>query len=412
MFGQHEKLIKNIFSLSVLQFLNMAIPLVTLPYLMRVVGMSGYGSYSIAYSLIQYILLISAYGFGFSTTRTISINRENREKVSEVFCSTMAARGIIAVFSTILIAIAIMLLYNKSDIWLMTLFGLGIVIGDILNPIWLYQGMEEMKYMTLINFVCKFLSTLLIFIFIKEEGDYIYIILFNSIGFITSGILSSYIAVKRFSLKLHMPVWREIAVELKDGFHIFLSTIFMNLYRNSNILILGLFLNEYMVGIYAGAEKITKTAQSIANPISTALYPNMSSYINKNSIEAGKAKLKRIFIMMSAILAAISIAILVSAPLINRILLDNADILSTRLIRTMVPVILFGGLNYILGIVGLTNMGYKDFFLKAVIISGIASIAIVFSTVNIIGCYSAASAMCASELILFALCSYKIRSIR
>lgn len=412
MFGQHRKLIQNIFSLSVLQFLNMAIPLITLPYLMRVVGMAGYGSYSIAYSLIQYIMLISAYGFGFSTTRAISINRDNKDKVSGIFCSTMAARAILSILSTIAIAIIIMLLYNRNDIWLMVLLGMGIVIGDILNPIWLYQGMEEMKYMTLVNFVCKFLSTLLIFIFIKEEGDYIYIILFNSIGFITSGILSTYIAVKRFSLKLGLPRRTEIIQELKDGIHIFLSTIFMNLYRNSNILILGLFLNEYMVGIYAGAEKITKTAQSVANPISTALYPNMSSFISRNSVSTGKEKLKKIFFMMSLVLVAISLSIFAAAPLINRILLDNTEILSTNLIRCMVPVILLGGLNYILGIVGLTNMGYKEYFLKAVVISGLASLVIVFGTVNEIGCYSAAAAMCVSEIILFVLCSYKLYRIR
>lgn len=412
MFRQHEKLIKNIFSLSVLQLLNMAIPLVTLPYLMSVVGMSCYGSYSIAYSLIQYIILISTYGFSFSSTRSISIKRDDKTEVSQIFCSTILARLILSVVSTLIITGVIFLLYNKHDIWIMVALGLGIVIGDILNPVWLYQGMEEMKYMTIINFICKFLSTLLIFIYIKEESQYIYIILFNSIGYLASGVLSSYIAIKRFGLTIKIPGWSNIMHQLKDGLHIFLSTIFMNLYRNSNILILGIFLNEYMVGIYAGAEKITKTAQSIANPISTALYPNMSSYMNKNSLEASLGKLKKILVMMSIVLLAISASIYVAAPLINKLMLDDIDIMSTHLIRAMIPVIMFGGLNYILGIVGLTNLGYKDFFLKAVIISGITSIAIVFGGVNSVGCYSGAIAMCTSEIILFILCSYKLKRLR
>ena len=178
----------------------------------------------------------------------------------------------------------------------MILLGIGIVLGDLLNPVWLFQGMEKMRYMTVVNFACKLLFTILIFFFIQSRDDYIYITLLNSAGFLTSGIISLTIACRIFGMNLSFPSYREVIAQLKNGWYIFLSTIFMNLYRNSNVFLLGFFVPEAQVGIYASAEKVIKASQSIASPISNALFPYLAvsfkhgtllSNIKKISIHPG-----------------------------------------------------------------------------------------------------------------------------
>lgn len=198
----------------------MLIPLVTLPYLMKVIGLSNYGAYSIVMAMVQYIILFSSYGFNFSTTKQISQNREDLLFVNSVFNATIIARCIIGVISTIIIIFISYIFLSKSYL-LMLIYSLGMVLGDILNPIWLFQGMEKMRFMTVVNFIAKVLFTGLIFVCIRTSGDYIYVTLFNSIGYIVAGIVSYVFACKYFKLRPEMPTRRMIQKQFQDGGYIF-----------------------------------------------------------------------------------------------------------------------------------------------------------------------------------------------
>ena len=389
----------------------MALPLITLPYIIKVVGMSNYGAYSIAYVIVQYILLVSTYGFNFSATKQIAQNREDKDYINRIFNATLVAKLCLATVAAIFFAAVTSLIFPVTYLY-MVLLGLGIVIGDLLNPVWLFQGMEKMRYMTLVNLSCKVLFTVLIFVFIRNEKDYLYITLFNSAGFLFAGFISLNIACKAFGISLSAPTCRDVISQLKDGWYIFLSTIFMNLYRNSNVFILGLFINESMVGIYAGAEKVIKASQSIASPISNALFPYLAKSFKQGNLLYKVLKIKKISLLMGVVLFLLSTMIWLFAPLINDILLNSEPGGTIELMRLMTPVIFFGGLNYILGIVGLVNLGFQSSFFKYVMYSGVLSVIFLFSTVNLWGNYSAAIAMCISEIILFIMCFYKLNLLK
>lgn len=149
----------------------------------------------------------------------------------------------------------------------------------------------------------------------------------------------------------------------------------MNLYRNSNVLILGFVLSDdALVGLYAGAEKIIKAAQAITTPISNALFPYVAKFFKDSTITQKIRRIKRLSLLMTIPLAGITMVVGIFASLANRILLGNIDHKAIELIRIMSPVILVGGLNYILGIVGLVNIGAQRSFFKYVTISGIGSL--------------------------------------
>ena len=96
-------ILESIFSLSILNVLNIFLPLITLPYLIRVVGLEKYGAYSVVYAILQYALLFSSYGFIYSTTKEISQNRNNIEEVNQIFNSTIVARIVLSIVSLILL---------------------------------------------------------------------------------------------------------------------------------------------------------------------------------------------------------------------------------------------------------------------------------------------------------------------
>lgn len=101
---RNNSLIENIFSLSILNGLNLILPLVTIPYLVATVGSSHYGIYSIVYSIVQYALLVSNYGFSYTSTKQIAQNRENIDTISWIFSSTILAKIILSTISIIVCA--------------------------------------------------------------------------------------------------------------------------------------------------------------------------------------------------------------------------------------------------------------------------------------------------------------------
>lgn len=388
----------------------MALPLVTLPYLIKTVGVDKYGAYSIVYSMIIYVLLFTEYGFFLTTTKMIAQNRDNISYVSRVFSATIFSSLILSILPYTILFFVTLYVF-PADYIKMLLYGSGIVVGSSLNATWLFQGMEKMRYMTIVAFISKSLFTLLIFTCIQSINDYPNIILLNSAGYMTAGIISLYLAKKEFKIEFLRPSISDIKIQIKEGFYVFLSTVFMNLYRNSNSFILGLFVSETCVGFYAGAEKIIKACQAVVSPISNAIYPHYAAAFKNGTINQNLHLLKRFAYIMGGMLLVISFSVYFTSPILSYLLLSTQDDISVLLIRIMIPVVFFGGLNYVLGIVGLINLGENKSFVINVAVSGVSSIIFLVSTVQLWGNISAALAMSIAEVILFIMCLLKLKNL-
>lgn len=404
---RYKEIFESVISLSVLNIVNIVLPLITLPYLIRTLGLSNYGAYSIVYALLQYVLLFSQYGFNYTATQQIAQNINNKEYINTIFTNTIAARLFIAVVVGFIFSLVV-ISYESYSYIIMYLWGIGMVVGDCINPVWVFQGFEKMRYMTVVNVICKVLFTILTFLFIIEKDDYIYVPLLNSLGFILSGLLSLYIAISRFKIKLIIPTFNEIIIQFKSAFYIFISSFFMNMYRNLNVFLLSYFVPETGIGMYAGAEKMIKAAQSIASPVSNAFYPHFAKKSSGDVLE----KLFKLSKFMGIILGIITLVCVLSASFINELFLDPNEKDTILLMQVMAPIIFVGGLNYVWGIVGLVNVREHKFFTLSVFISGIVSVTFLLSTVNYFGIFSGAIAMNISECVLGVCCVYRLLQLR
>ena len=193
---KYRQIIENFFSLSILNGLNVLLPLVTLPYILRVIGAEKYGMYAYVYVVIQYIILIATYGFNFSATKQISQSRDDVDYVNKVYNAVTLSKLLIAIIVSAVVFALSRFIFKSEIETMMFLLGLGMVFGDIFTPIWLFQGMEKMKYITIVNAVSKILFTILVFIVIKSADDFYLLILLNSIGYLMAGLLSVILANK------------------------------------------------------------------------------------------------------------------------------------------------------------------------------------------------------------------------
>lgn len=408
----YKHIVENFLSLSILNALNVLLPLVTLPYIISVVGMQGYGAYSYIYVIIQYIILFCTYGFNFSATKMISQCRDDKAAVSRIYSAVTASKALIAVaLLAAMLPFSRWLLKDASGV-LMLVYGLGMVAGDILTPVWLFQGMEKMKYMTIVNASSKILFTLLIFVLVRRSEDYELLILFNSLGYILAALLSQVLVRRQFGLRLGMPRMADVKEQLKEGSAVFGSTFGMNLYRNANVFILKQFAGDEVVGAYSAVEKVIKGFQSLISPAAQALFPHLSLRFKGRPVAQNVRLLYKILLPFTVVVAVVAAGLYFFAPLVSDILCGKEFVECVPLIRIMTLVVLFGEINYLIGIVGLINMDGQVIFFRSVLITGIFSILFMLLLASRYGAVAAAWAMSLSEILLFILCLFGLYRIK
>lgn len=401
-----KTVVKNFISLSSLNLLSFIFPLLLIPYLTRTIGVEYYGEYIFSFSIFQYCLLLINFGFDYSATRFISVNRDDKLVVSDILTNVTVIRLIFALFTSILLWLSFIAFPSLSSNKLLYLFGFGILWGQAITPFWLFQGVEKMGYITIINLLTRIVSTGLIFIFIQKPLDYYLINLFQSIGFLISGLASFFLINYYLKIQFSKPSLSRMKFYLLDSWHIFLSTVSMSFYREANIIILGLTTNYLMVGQYAAMEKVIKAMQSLMEPLSKALFPFFGRKLNNSSgIDPSFGRFAKIY---GLLLLFLTITLYVIGPYFLIWYLGKSFLPAIVVFQILLPVIFLGGLNYYLGIIGLINLGFNKFFLKAVFISGVTSVSLCYFLSSFLGSIGAAIAMSTGEFVLLFLISFKI----
>ena len=271
-----KNLFKNTLALVIIQILNYALPFITLPYLSRVLDVDKLGLVFFAQVLMDYFFRLAMFGFDFSGVRTIAINRDDKEATNLIFNSILFVQIIFLIISFLILSFLILFFDKFRSDWLVYYFTFLSVIGNIFIFTWFYQGMERMKFITILNIVTKTASTLLIFCFIKQASDYYLVPLFNSLGAILAGVISLFFVKKVFNIKFYIPAKDDIINTFKYSSQFFLTKVAIALYRQTNAFVLGLAITTTAVAYYVSADRIFWAVFALYSTFINALFPYMS----------------------------------------------------------------------------------------------------------------------------------------
>jgi PST family polysaccharide transporter len=370
---ENSRLGKNIFSLGLLQVANYVLPLLTVPYLVRVLGPEYFGLLAFATATIAYFVLITDYGFNLTATRQISIHREDAGKVNQIFSSVMIIKLGLVVVGLLPLCLLVLSFEKFSEYWQVFFISYGIVVGQALFPLWLFQGMESMKYISILNIATKALFTICIFVFVEEQSDYLLVPLMNSLGFILSGIWALYVLRTNFDVKFEWQSLDAIKSQLKDGWHVSISSVSTSMYTTSTTFILGLLTNNLTVGYFAGAHKIVQAARGLYGPVSQAIYPLISKKIDLDR-HAGLEFVRKVLWLVGGATFILSLLLFVFAESITNLLLGpqfGASVVFLK-IMSFVPFII--ALSNMFGIQMMLNLGYQKSFTRILVTAGVIGI--------------------------------------
>ncbi len=375
-----KRLLSNFISLSILQGANYILPLITLPYLVRILGVEYFGLLAFATATIAYFTILTDYGFNLTATREISIHRDNKVKIIEIFSSVMSIKIILMVVSFLLLSVLVFSFEKFSEHWEVYFLTFGTIVGQVLFPVWFFQGMERMKYITYLNILAKSIFTVAIFIFVKEQSDFWIVPLLTSIGFIVAGIYSLVLVYKKFDVKFKLQKIGIMKLYLNDGWDIFISGIFTSFYTISTSFILGIFTNNTVVGYYALAEKLVKAVGGMFAPINGTIFPYIAK-LTKKSHDKAKIFVNKVLILASIIMGILSLFIFMYAKEIILLVSTDKFLESIILLKILALFPLVITIARIFSTNYLINFGYSNYLSKIYLYSAFLSLILSFSLV-------------------------------
>lgn len=375
LFRSHEnkRLFYNVQNLFFFQATNYILPLVTIPYIVRVIGPEKFGILSFAEALNQYFVMITEYGFNITGTQQISLERDRAASRNAIFSSITAVKLLLMVLCALVLILLLIFVESLRRDWAVYLLYFSMVPANVLLSYWFYLGMEEMHYLNYPNLITKLGYTAGIFLFLHREEDFYLVPLFYGGFMVVGGIVSAAVIFRKFKIKWEKPSRRDIFDCLKKGWSIFVSTFAINLYRRSNVFLLGLFASKEAVGFYSAGEKIVVVLQSLFNPVIQAFYP----FISRKKKLSARHSLKSIFFLIKWLgggTALLAIAIIIFAKPLTLLALGDKFLPSVRVLQIAALVISLGVLNYVLGIIFMTNFDFEKEFSRRVMVTGLLNI--------------------------------------
>ncbi|CNH78084.1 translocase [Yersinia aldovae] len=312
---------RNIFSLFILQGSNYIITLLTLPYLTRVLGVEGFGVYSLTISIAQYFVIFIDFGFNLSASKRIAEHQNEPEYISKVFFETLCAKSIlclVSILSVIILASVSSYAIIRSEL----IYTILMLIGTVLMPIWFFQGIEKLSVVTKLMVVSRLALLPLFFLFVHNDADVKAAIIIQSSLSLLAGIIAVIYIYKQRLIKVIAFSNLQITHTLKDSFPIFCAILSNSLYSMSTIIIIGIFSNVYEVSIFTAADRMKGAILGVFLILGNAFYPRINSLLVNNK-EQAYSLIRKIFYWQGVLCILMISFVIIFSKLITKIMFGD-----------------------------------------------------------------------------------------
>lgn len=389
------------------QMLVMILPIITAPYISRILGAEGTGIYSYTYSVANYFVLFAMLGLNNYGNRIIAKVRDNKDKLSIEFKSVYTIQFILAFIISILY-----LLYscffvntNKEIAYIQGLY----VLSAILDINWFFWGMEKFKLTVTRNTVIKFISVALIFIFVKKPTDLWKYTLIMSISILISQLAIWPFVRKYVNLKEKISIKNAFKKHLRPMLVLFIPVIATSVYRIMDKIMLGKMISMEVVGQYEYADKIVNMTIALFTSLGTVMLPKISNLISKGENDKSKEYLDKSMEFSMFIGLPISVGIISVADNFMPLFLGTEYVLAGRILQCL-------SISLIFIIIGnniktqylIPNERDKE-FIVSVILGAIVNFVLNIVLIPKLNVFGAVIGTISAEIVV---CAYQILSVK
>jgi PST family polysaccharide transporter len=394
----NHPLAKNTFALYLVQFSRYLLPLVTVPYLARVLGPDSWGKVIFVQTFSTWLAIILDYGFNLSATREIARAQHDKEKIAEIVSGVMGAKGVLIVFAfvvSLVLFFAIPNLRQEPGLWVIGWF-LAVFAGSL--PLWYFQGIEQMQKVAVLDIGSRLFSTACVFVFVRGQAyGWLYLLILTMASFM-SAIVALVWMYQTLSFKI--PPLSQVVCTLREGFSMFLFQSAVSLYTTANIFLLGLFIPASQLAFYGSADKINKIVLSFTQPMSQVLFPRVNVLIWEAPKKA--ARVVRYCLALMAFMGIMMALILfMYASFTIKLLFGEQYSETVSLLRILALTIPFIALSSVLGIQWMLPLQLDKTFNTIIIGAGITNVLLALFIVPHYGAVGMAWLLVFSESLVF-----------
>lgn len=275
-FARNKTILANFSYLSILRLFTILFPLLTYPYLLRVIGLELYGVIVFAQTIAFYASLVIDFGFNMSSARAVAVYKTDKTKLSQIVSSTYICKFVIWCICLFLYIVTISVVpFFREHYWIYALSFL-LTLNGLLFPAWFFQGIEKMKYITIVNLSARLLFVVTVFLVVREQDDYLWVPVLNGMGSVLAGVLSIYIVMEKEKIHLSIVSVTELKVAYRESAPLFVSNLSTQTYVNVNKLVVGFFLGMSDVSIYDMAEKTLQLLKLPIGMMGQAVFPKIA----------------------------------------------------------------------------------------------------------------------------------------
>ncbi|MFT5673856.1 MAG: O-antigen/teichoic acid export membrane protein [Polaribacter sp.] len=361
---------KNLTNLSIVEFINIAVPFIILPYLLRVIGKEYYGLVIFAQAVISYFLILQNFGINTYAVKEVSLIKNNKRKLNSLVSNVFVFKIALFFFSFLLLFLLVSVFPYFKEIKLLLFLTMWICFFDVIFPKWYFQGLERMKYITYVFVVSKLGSLFLIIFFVKEPNDYILIPIIYGVSSIIAGLGSLVILFKIDRVNFLFPKISDLKILMQRSNTFFISEAAVAVFANSNKVIIGSVLGMNELAYYDLADKIVSVFKHVPlNIVRNSIYPRVVITKNMNIV-------KNTTLIMGAYSIIVIVFIMIFASSIVNII-GGIEMSNSSNILKLFSISIFTThiSNYYITI-GLWSFGYEKVFKNLMIYSTLVFLAL------------------------------------
>lgn len=370
----HSALKKNLLAMFTLKGAEYLASFITLPYLLRVLGPELYGTLTFYQVVMGYVVLFADYGFPLTAPRDLAQSSE--AEIPRVFSAVLGTRLVLMAVGVAFVCGMVLLLPDGSGAELL-LWMLPALIGGAMFPSWYFQGIQKMKYITILSVSARCMGAAGVFLWVRGAQEVHCAAFFLAVPQLIAGILALGLLLVRARRLFCRPSREMMRRELAGGWSVFLSTLFMQAYTNGNLLILRFLTDDYVVGCYAAAHKFIEAVKGLLLPISNAVYPHVSQLAMQSRRQA-VSFLRRMLMMVGGGMGAVSVAVCAGAEEIVFLLMGRVYPESVTILRILSLVPFLVGMSNVLGIQTMLAFRMQQSFQRIVMCSAVLNMGIVW----------------------------------
>lgn len=359
----------NIFSLYVWQAAQVVVPILTIPVLARALGVEKFGDVAIALNVAVYFTVVTEWGFNLSATQQVARASHNDALLRHIFWNTLFARAIIAILALFAALVLPICISAFQDISLLIWIASIQVVGTAITTNWFLQGLEKMVTFSILSILGRIIVVPLTLIFVNGPEDAVLAVVIQTGSVVLIGASALVVSLRTRQLLPVVLDLRGALNKIQEGVHLFSSQAAVTLYSQTNVVLLGIVSGPSAAGVFSGADRIRRAAQSAIGPISTALFPRVSVLAQEDPSAAFRV-IVSVLIAQSILAICISFTIYFTADFVVEILLGNKFSEASSILRLLSPVPLLVGINNVLGTQILLPFGRQKTFSAIIIICG------------------------------------------